>query len=94
MQLRISHNWLGNACNNANGINLIGVDLQAGKPIKWLVENSWGDEEGSEGLWTMYDDWFDLHVYNIIVKKKYVPQDIQEIARQRPVILPPWDPML
>jgi bleomycin hydrolase len=77
-----------------HGMALIGVDLKENKPIKWRVENSWGSDRGSKGYWTMYDNWFDLHVYNIIVHKKYVPQAILKIKQQPPIILPPWDPML
>ena len=71
----------------------IGVDVQEGKPVKWLVENSWGKEKGSEGRWTLYDTWFDVNVYSIIVKKKYVPEEVLKILQQPPVVLPPWDPM-
>jgi len=70
----------------------VGVDVQNDKPIKWLVENSWGDEKGSKGLWTLYDTWFDTNVYSIIVKKRYVPTEILEIYEQPPIVLPPWDP--
>ena len=77
-----------------HGMTLVGVDLQQGKPIKWRVENSWGDDKGSQGYWTMYDNWFDLHVYNIIANKKYVPGNILQIKDEPPVVLPPWDPML
>jgi bleomycin hydrolase len=76
-----------------HGMNLIGVDIQNEKPVKWLVENSWGDEKGSKGFWTMYDDWFDLNVYSIIVKKQYVPEETLKIFEQKPIILPVWDPM-
>ena len=48
----------------------VGVDMREGKPAKWLVENSWGKEKGSEGMWTLYDTWFDTNVYSVIVKKK------------------------
>jgi len=41
-----------------HGMAFIGVDLRDDKPVKWLVENSWGSSRGSGGLWTMYDDWF------------------------------------
>jgi bleomycin hydrolase len=71
----------------------IGVDIQNDKPVKWLVENSWGKEKGSEGRWTLYDTWFDMNVYSIIVKKKYVPEEVLKILEQPPVVLPPWDPM-
>jgi len=70
----------------------VGIDVQNDKPTKWLVENSWGDEKGSEGLWTLYDTWFDTNVYSIIVKKKYVPKEILKIYEQPPIVLPPWDP--
>jgi bleomycin hydrolase len=70
----------------------IGLDMQNGKPAKWLVENSWGDEKGSKGLWTIYDSWFDTNVYSIIVKKKYVPKEILDIYKLPPIKLPPWDP--
>jgi len=70
----------------------IGIDMQKDKPVKWLVENSWGDDKGSKGLWTLYDSWFDTNVYSIIVKKKYVPKEILDIYKQPAIKLPPWDP--
>jgi len=70
-----------------------GIDIRDDKPVKWRVENSWGDEKGSEGHWTLYDKWFDLNVYSIIVKKKYVPEEILKIYKLPPIIVPPWDPM-
>ncbi len=71
----------------------VGVDVKHDKPLKWLVENSWGTERGSKGYWTLYNSWFDNHVYEIIVKKKYVPKDILAIYDQPAIIVPPWDPM-
>ncbi|MFC1792358.1 aminopeptidase C [Planctomycetota bacterium] len=71
----------------------IGVDMQKDKPTKWLVENSWGDDKGSKGLWTLYDSWFDTNVYSIIVKKKYVPKEILDIYEQPATKLLPWDPV-
>jgi bleomycin hydrolase len=71
----------------------VGIDIQNDKPTKWLIENSWGDEKGSKGYWTLYDTWFDTNVYGIIVKKKFVPKDILKIYEQPPIVLPPWDPM-
>lgn len=77
-----------------HGMTLIGVDLKDEKPVKWWVENSWGEDKGSKGYWTMYDNWFDLHVYNIIVHKKYVPKEILKIKDEPAILIPPWDPML
>ena len=70
----------------------VGVDMQGNKPAKWLVENSWGKDQGSEGLWTLYDTWFDKNVYSVIVKKKYVPEEVLKIFEEAAIELPPWDP--
>jgi len=56
------------------------------------VENSWGKDQGSEGLSTLYDTWFDKNVYSVIVKKKYVPEDVLKIFEEPAIKVPPWDP--
>lgn len=71
----------------------IGVDTLQGRPVKWLVENSWGTKRGDDGLWTMYDQWFDEYVYNVIIHHKYLPKEVLAILKTRPEVLPPWDPM-
>jgi bleomycin hydrolase len=72
---------------------LMGVDLQESKPVKWLVENSWGKEKGHEGYWSLYDKWFNEHLYTIVVKKAYVPKEILKLYQQIPIVLPRWHPM-
>ena len=71
---------------------LTGVDLKEGKPTKWLVENSWGNEKGNKGRWTLYDDWFTEHVYTIIVHRKHVPKETLAIFDQAAKVLPAWYP--
>ena len=71
---------------------LMGVDLSNKKPKKWLVENSWGETNGNKGTWTLYDSWFDEHVYNIIVHKRHVPSEIMERFKDTPRELPSWYP--
>lgn len=85
--LRIRHG----AANHA--MVFIGVDVQDKKPAKWLVENSWGKDRGKDGLWTLYDEWFDRHVYSIIVKKAYVPNEVLKIYNEKAVEMPPWSSM-
>jgi len=72
---------------------LLGVDIQQGKIVKWLVENSHGKESGHEGMFSMYDDWFDEYVYEAIISVKYLPPAIKNIFKETPVHLPIWDPM-
>lgn len=71
----------------------IGVDVQDGKPVKWLVENSWGKDTGDEGLFTMTDRWFDEYLYAVVIHERFVPERFVAIFEEEPVVLPPWDPM-
>lgn len=63
------------------------------KTTKWRIENSWGDEGGEKGYLAMTDDWFTEFVFEIVVDKKYVSDDILEILQKEPKVLPAWDPM-
>jgi bleomycin hydrolase len=70
-----------------------GLDMKEGRVVKWLVENSHGSDEGEKGFYTMYDDWFDDYVYEVIINVKYLPEEIKKIFQQEPIHLPLWDPM-
>jgi len=73
---------------------LTGVDLnQDKKPLKWRVENSWGDTIGDKGYMMMSDDWFDEYLYEISVKKSLLAPELLNVLKSDPVVLPPWDPM-
>ena len=41
----------------------------------------------------MTDDWFTEFVFEVVIDKQFVPQDIQDIYKQTPIELPAWDPM-
>ena len=71
------------------------VDLDSkNRPIKWRVENSWGNKNGDKGYHIMSDSWFDEYNYEIVVHKNYLPDDLAKIYEtKKPVKLPPWDPM-
>jgi bleomycin hydrolase len=71
----------------------LGVDLEAGKPVKWLVENSWGADKGDKGFLSMYDRWFDEYLYSAVVHRKHLKEEVLKIFTQEPETLPPWDPM-
>lgn len=70
----------------------MGVDVVDNKPAKWLVENSWGTEKGDRGTWTLYNDWFDEHVYMVIVNKKHVPAAMMKVFEEPVTVLPSWYP--
>lgn len=70
-----------------------GVNIADGKPNRWKVENSWGKEPGKDGYFVMSDDWFNEFMYQIVVKKDYLPAELQTALNQEPIELEPWDPM-
>ncbi|MGB9720927.1 MAG: C1 family peptidase [bacterium] len=72
---------------------ILGVDIISSKPVKWLVENSHGSDEGDQGFYSMYDDWFDDYAFEAIINIKYLPEEVKKIFKQKPIHLPLWDPM-
>lgn len=73
---------------------LTGVDISDDSPVKWLVENSWGDKIGKKGFLTMLDGWFDRYVQVVVVHKKYIPERLIALFATQAEVLPPWDPMM
>ena len=82
------------ASGSSHAMTLMAVDLDKdGKPRKWMVENSWGASSGYQGHLIMTDEWFDEYMFRLVVEKKYVPGKVLDILKQKPVLLPAWDPM-
>ncbi len=73
---------------------LTGVDLDAdGKPVKWKVENSWGDKVGQKGYFVASDAWMDEYTYQIVVRKDFLTAEELAAYEAEPQVLAPWDPM-
>lgn len=74
---------------------LIGVSFDGSDalPMKWCVENSWGTERGNQGYLMMSNDWFKEYVFEVVIDKSHVPQEILDVYDSEPIVLPPWDPM-
>ena len=82
------------ASGSSHAMTLIAVDLDSnGTPRKWMVENSWGLKSGYKGNLIMTDEWFNEYMFRLVVERKYVPQDILDMLKQKPTMLPAWDPM-
>ena len=71
---------------------LTGVDLVDGKPVRWKVENSWGEKSGEKGYYVASDAWFDKFVYQAAVEEEYLGEKAA-LAKAEPYMLEAWDPM-
>ena len=79
---------------STHAMTLKAVDLDAsGKPVKWKVENSWGEKSGVKGHIIMTDAWFDAYTFRLVVNKKYATQKVLDLLKTKPIQLPAWDPM-
>lgn len=68
-------------------------DDRDGVFVKWRVENSWGEDHGHKGYLCMTDEWFSEYVYEVVVDRKHVPEEVLAVLEQEPIVLPAWDPM-
>jgi bleomycin hydrolase len=64
---------------------------------RWQIENSWGEDKNEEnnynGYYSMTDKWMDEYVFEVIVNKKYVSNDIKKKWNQDiHQYFPLWDP--
>lgn len=79
---------------SSHAMTLMAVDLnEDGKPVKWMVENSWGPASGYQGHLIMTDEWFNEYMFRLVLETKYVPTKVMDIFKQKPIRLPAWDPM-
>ena len=71
---------------------ITGVDLKNGKPVRWKIENSWGDANGDKGFYIMSESFFRSFVYQAAIRKEYLSEEELKNLEKEPILLPPWDP--
>lgn len=82
------------ASASSHAMTLCAVDLDKdGKPVKWMVENSWGSKYGHNGFLIMTDEWFNEYMFRLVVESKYIPAATLKLFNQKPIMLPAWDPL-
>jgi bleomycin hydrolase len=69
------------------------VHLEGDRPVRWRVENSWGEAVGNKGWFVMTDKWMDEYTFQAVVDFNLVSADTRAILKQTPKVLPRWDPM-
>lgn len=70
-----------------------GVHIEDDRPVRWKVENSWGEDSGQKGFLVMSDEWFDEYLFQVVVPASSLPDEAQNALGDAPTVLPPWDPM-
>jgi len=80
------------AMTHAMVFTAVSVD-QNGEAKKLRVENSWGEDRGEKGYLVMSAEWFKEFGFEVVVDKKFVPQEIMRVFDMDPIVLPAWDPM-
>ena len=75
----------------SHAMTLVGVDEDNGDIRQWKVENSWGDKTGHKGFYEMSQAWFEQYVYDVIVKKEFLPKELQELLDQPAIDVMPWE---
>ncbi|ODV76648.1 peptidase C1B, bleomycin hydrolase [Suhomyces tanzawaensis NRRL Y-17324] len=79
--------------NHAMVITGVHIDPLTNEPVRWKIENSWGDV-GDHGYFVMSDDWFTEFVFQIVTKKKYVEKKTYEVYKAKQfTVLPFYDPL-
>ncbi|KAL2865270.1 C1 family peptidase [Aspergillus lucknowensis] len=69
------------------------VHIENGHPVRWRVENSWGEGSGDKGWYVMTDRWMDEYTFQAVVDFNFVSKEVRDILRQSPKVLPRWDPL-
>lgn len=73
---------------------ITGVELdENGKPVRWKIQNSWSDEDGSKGYYLMSAAWFERYVYQVVIRREHLSEAQRAALDTEPGHLPPWDPM-
>lgn len=84
--------YVDSAMNHAMVITGVNLDSE-GKPKRWKIENSWGENAGKKGYFIASDAWFDEFTYQVIINKKYLKEEYRKALKEKPIELEPWDPM-
>ncbi|KAF8210113.1 peptidase C1B bleomycin hydrolase [Mycena galopus ATCC 62051] len=81
------------AMTHAMVISAVHLDKD-GNPVRFKVENSWGEDVGKSGYFVMTSAWFDEFVYQVVVPRALAPRDLVKVYDGgNAVVLPCYDPM-
>ena len=59
-------------CNYHHAMVIVGAQVENNKPIRWKVQNSFGEENNQRGYFVMNDNYFDEYAVMFGIDKKYI----------------------
>lgn len=94
MKLNKKQRLLTGSSQMTHAMVLTGVHLVDGKPVRWRVENSWGEYGMHKGYFIMSDAWFDEYVFQVVTNASFTSQKLVDIWKSKDYkTLPYYDPM-
>ncbi|WP_049690268.1 aminopeptidase C [Anaerococcus jeddahensis] len=76
-----------------HAMNLTGFD-KIKKDVKfWKIENSWGEDDGKDGYFSMTDEWFRENTFELIIDKKFLTKKVMEAFDKEKIYYDEFDPM-
>ncbi|ETS78467.1 hypothetical protein PFICI_10529 [Pestalotiopsis fici W106-1] len=81
------------AMTHAMVLTAVHVDERTGHPVRWRVQNSWGEDVGEKGWFVMSDAWMDEFTYQAVVDSRFLTREIRDVLKKEPIVLPLWDPL-
>lgn len=93
MDLSMPLNDIIKTCEIAGGHGMVftGVKIINNKPIRWKIENSWGDKAGNKGIYYGDKEWFDNYVCGVVINKKYLNEKQLKAANSEPIVMKRFD---
>lgn len=91
----MSGRQLAESCEitSVHAIAVAGVKLDgAGRPEKWVIENSFGVSRGWNGYVVMTAPWLDTYLWRFVCERRFVPERLLRLYSRRPRRLPDWNP--
>lgn len=81
-----------NSSSANHAMLLTGVHFDAaGRPDRWKIENSWGEEVGDKGYFVCSESYFKEYVYEAVIDRKHFTPEQLALLEKEPVIINAWD---